>query len=217
MVSPILLIAVPLGLAFAVLLVGFISRKLVKYVPVLAMAFNLVVSLLLLPRALTEPLIVRTGSWGPPFSIHLVAGPLGLLLASLVALIGLMVAVYGTGYIREGATRMYHVLYILLLTGATGIVLTGDIFNLFVFFEILCISSYALVAYRGDKAGIESAAKYLIQGAIGSSLALIGIGLLYGMFGTLSMADIARNISSVSPLTVFASMAFLVTGFGVEA
>jgi proton-translocating NADH-quinone oxidoreductase chain N len=108
-------------------------------------------------------------------------------------------------------------LYLLLLTGATGVVLTGDIFNLFVFFEILCISSYALVAYLGNRAGIESAVKYLIQGVIGSSLMLIGIGLLYGLFGTLNMADIARNIDSVSSISIFVPLVLLITGLGVEA
>jgi proton-translocating NADH-quinone oxidoreductase chain N len=96
-------------------------------------------------------------------------------------------------------------------------VLTGDIFNLFVFFEILCISSYALVAYTGNRAGIESAVKYLIQGAVGSSLLLIGIGLLYGLFGTLNMADLARQIQSVDSISVFIPMVLMVTGLGVEA
>jgi len=105
----------------------------------------------------------------------------------------------------------------LLLTGATGVVLTGDIFNLFVFFEILCISSYALVGYLGDKAGIESAVKYLIQGTIGSSLMLIGVGLLYGLFGTLNMADIASNIDKVSSISIFVPLVLLITGLGVEA
>jgi proton-translocating NADH-quinone oxidoreductase chain N len=105
----------------------------------------------------------------------------------------------------------------LLLTGATGVVLTGDIFNLFVFFEILCISSYALVAYLGNKAGIESSIKYLIQGSIGSSLLLIGIGLLYGQFGTLNMADIANQIVTVSSPAVFVPMILMITGLGIEA
>ena len=215
--SPILLIAVPLGLAFIIPLLALASRKLPAYVPAVGMLFNLVVSLYLLPSVLSKPIVVRTAGFAPPFSIHLVAGPLGILLAALIALVGLLVAIYATGYIREGSVPRYHALYLLLLVGATGIVLTGDLFNLFVFFEILCISSYALVGYRGDKAGIESAVKYLIQGAIGSSLVLVGIGFLYGLFGTLSMADIAGNIHSVRPITVFISMAFLVTGFGVEA
>jgi len=108
-------------------------------------------------------------------------------------------------------------LYLLLLTGATGVVLTGDIFNLFVFYEILCISSYALVAYLGDKPGVESASKYLIQGSIGSSFVLIGIAFLYGKFGTLNMADIARNINSPTFEQVFFPLILLITGFGIEA
>jgi proton-translocating NADH-quinone oxidoreductase chain N len=120
-------------------------------------------------------------------------------------------------YIQEGPREKYHILYLLLLTGATGVVLTGDIFNLFVFFEILCISSYALVAYFGNRGGIESAVKYLIQGSVGSSLLLIGIGLLYGLFGTLNMADLARQIGSASPVSVFVPMALMITGLGVEA
>jgi len=216
MVSPILLIVVPLGLAFVLPLFRFISTKIGRYIPAIAMLFNLIVSLDCLPRALRAPIVVRTGQWAPPFSIHLVAGPLGLGMAALIALVGFLVSVYGIVYIRESARDRYDVLYILLLTGATGIVLTGDIFNLYVFFEILCVSSYALVAFRGDRPGVEAAAKYLIQGAVGSALALVGIGMLYGLFGTLSMADIAQNITSCEPTTVFVALALLITGFGVE-
>jgi proton-translocating NADH-quinone oxidoreductase chain N len=182
----------------------------------------LVISLLLISRVLENPIIVSIGGWKPPFCINLVAGPVSILFSLIIALVGLLVSIYALEYIKEGATEKYHMLYLLLLTGATGVVLTGDIFNLFVFFEILCISSYALVAYIGDKAGIESAVKYLIQGAIGSSLLLIGVGLLYGLFGTLNMADIARNISSsagksIIPMSVFVPFVLLITGLGVEA
>ena len=217
MVSPVVLIAVPLGLAFITPLVGLLSDRATRYVPAVGMLFNLLVAGQLLPQVLEEPIIVRTAGFPPPFSICLVAGPVGVALSVLIALVGLLVAIYAIGYVNEGAVSKYHALYLLLLTGATGMVLTGDLFNLFVFFEILCISSYALVGYRGDRAGIESSAKYLIQGAIGSSMVLLGIGFIYGVFGTLSMADIARNVSSVSPMAVFISMAFLITGFGVEA
>jgi len=217
MVNPVLLIAVPLGLAFAIPLFALFWKDAAKYIPPAALGFNLVVSLLLLPKVLENPVIVSISGWRPPFCINLVAGPVGVLFSAIIALIGLLVSIYALDYIREGATERYHILYLLLLTGATGVVLTGDIFNLFVFFEILCISSYALVAYTADKAGFESAIKYLIQGAVGSSLLLIGIGLLYGLFGTLNMADIAQNIKSVSPISVFVPMALIVTGLGVEA
>jgi len=217
MVNPVLLIAVPLGLAFAIPLFTLFWRPAAKYIPPAALVFNLVVSLLLLAKVLVNPLVISIGGWQPPFCINLVAGPVGVLFSAIIALVGLLVSVYALGYIKGGPTEKYHMLYLLLLTGATGVVLTGDIFNLFVFFEILCISSYALVAYLRDKAGIESAAKYLIQGAVGSSFLLIGIGLLYGLFGTLNMADIAQNIKSVSPISVFVPMVLIITGLGVEA
>ncbi|MFW6137961.1 MAG: proton-conducting transporter membrane subunit [Spirochaetota bacterium] len=217
MVNPVLLIAVPLGLSFAIPLFGFVSKRIEKYIPVAGLIFNLVLCFLLIPRVLQQPIIVFIGGFRPPFCINLVAGPVGILFSTLIALVGLLVSIYALKYIKEGAKQLYHILYLLLLTGATGVVLTGDIFNLFVFYEILCISSYALVAYLGDRAGIESAVKYLIQGAVGSSLILVGVGLLYALFGTLNMADIARNINSVSAMSVFVPLVLLITGLGVEA
>ena len=218
MVSPALLVAVPLGLAFALPLLRLAWREVDRYVPPVGMAFNLVVSLSLLPVVLKNPVVVWIGgNFPPPFCINLVAGPVGVLLSAVIALVGLLVAIYAIGYIREGDTGRYHTLYLLLLTGATGAVLTGDIFNLFVFFEILCISSYALVAYLGDRNGVEAAVKYLVQGSVGTGMVLVGIALLYGQFGTLNMADIAGRVNSVSPASVFVPLVLLVAGFGVEA
>jgi proton-translocating NADH-quinone oxidoreductase chain N len=216
-VNPVLLIAVPLGLAFAVPLFGLLSKRIVKYIPIVAFIFNLMVSLILIPQVLSESIIVRIGGYIPPFCINLVAGPVAIIFSSLISLAGLLVSIYALTYIKEGPQEKYHMLYLLLLTGATGVVLTGDIFNLFVFFEILCISSYALVAYIGDKKGIEASVKYLIQGAVGSSLLLIGVGLLYGMYGTLNMADLASKISSTNSVSVFVPLALMITGLGVEA
>jgi proton-translocating NADH-quinone oxidoreductase chain N len=217
MVNPVLLIIIPLGFAFVIPFFGFISKKIIKFIPAVALLFNLIICIKLFPRVLEQPVTVSIGGFAPPFGINLVAGPVGILFASLIALVGLLVSIYAFDYIREGSRQKYHMLYLVLLTGATGVVLTGDIFNLFVFFEILCISSYSLVAYFGDKSGIESAVKYLIQGAIGSAFILMGVGLLYGLFGTLNMADIAANIKSVNSVAVFTPMVLLVTGFGVEA
>ncbi|MFW5901116.1 MAG: complex I subunit 5 family protein, partial [bacterium] len=217
MVNPVLLVAIPLGLAFTVPFFGFITKNAGKFIPPVAFLFNLVVSLQLFPVVLEHPVHVHIGGFLPPFCINLLAGPVGILFSSLIALVGLLVSIYALDYMKGRDEEKYHILYLLLLTGATGVVLTGDIFNLFVFYEILCIASYALVAYFGDKASIESAVKYLIQGALGSSLILIGIGLLYGQFGTLNMADIANNIQSVHSISVFVPLVLLITGFGVEA
>ncbi len=217
MVNPVLLIVIPLGLTFAIPLCGFISKRMVKYIPILGMIFNLVIAIALIPRAMKAPIIISLGGFPVPFGINLMVDTLAAFLVALISLVGLVISIYATHYIKKGATQNYHMLYLLLLVGASGIVLTGDIFNLFVFFEILCISSYALVAYNGDKPGIEAATKYLIQGTVGSGLILIGIALLYGRFGTLNMAHIAQQIHSTTLLSMFVPLAFLITGFGVEA
>ncbi len=217
MVNPVLLLAVPLGLAFCVPLFGMASRRAASFVPAIAALFNVVVAIRLLPEAIEEPIVVCLGGFSAPFSIVLFAGPLGLLLAALVALAGFVIAIYAVRYIDTGAITKYHTLYVLLLVGATGVVLTGDIFNLFVFFEILCISSYALVAYLGDRGGLEASAKYLIQGAVGSGLLLLGIGMVYGLTGTLNMAGIAERIGAVPSVPALVSLALIVVGLGVEA
>lgn len=215
--SPVLLIAVPLGLAFLVPLISLVSRRAAMLVPVAACLFNLVVAITLMPGVLDQPLVEKIGGFPPPFCINLYAGPVGVLFAALIALAGLGIAIYAMVYVKEGPVDRYHLLYLLLLVGATGVVLTGDVFNLFVFFEILCISSYALVAYLGNKSGLEASVKYLIQGAVGSGLLLMGIGLLYGQFGTLNMADIANRMGSVNQVSIFVPLALIISGLGVEA
>ncbi|MBN1467069.1 hypothetical protein JXA02_15040 [candidate division KSB1 bacterium] len=217
MVNPVLFIVVPLGFAFAIPLLGLISKKIVKFVPIVALLFNLVSAVLIMPSVLKAPMIVKIGGFPPPFGINLVVGPVAILFVLLIALAGFLVGLYALAYIKEGEEVKYHILYLLLLAGATGVVLTGDLFNLFVFFEILCISSYALVAYFGNKSGVESSIKYLIQGSVGTSLFLIGIGLLYGLYGTLNIADLARQIESVAPVSAFLPMVLIVTGLGIEA
>lgn len=218
-----LLIAIPFFGAFLIPLVGLASKKASYYIPALAMLTNLGISLSLLPQVLRAPIVVSISGWTAPIAINFVVGPLGLGLAILISLVGFLVSVYGVGYIHEEPREKYHMLVLTLLTGATGMVLTGDIFNLFVFFEILSLSSYALTGYNRDRGGTEAAIKYLVQGSIGSAFILIGIALLYGMFGTLNMADIARAISTPingllpDPALVFTALSLLIVGFGVEA
>ena len=223
--NPVLLIVIPLGFAFFIPLLGFVSRKAEKFIPSLALLVNIILSLYLLPSVMRKPIIVLLGGFPPPFCINLFVGPVGIIFSLIIAIVGFLVSIYAWSYIEGdgGKEEKYHMLYLLLLAGATGVVLTGDIFNLFVFYEILCLSSYALVAYLGEKAGVESASKYLIQGSVGSTLILIAIGLLYGQFGTLNMADIAQNIETQLhqgrgiPVNLFIPLVLFITGLGVEA
>ncbi len=212
-----LLIALPFLGAFLIPLVGLASKRLSHYIPAAVMLTNLGISLALLPQVMRSPIVISISGWTPPLAINFVVGPLGLGLVILISLIGFLVTVYGVGYIHEEPKEKYHILILTLLTGATGMVLTGDIFNLFVFFEILSLSSYALTGYNRDRGGTEAAIKYLIQGSIGSAFILIGIALLYGITGTLNMADIAAHIAGADPTLLFMAMSLLIVGFGVEA
>jgi len=213
--SPVLLIAAPLLLAFIAPLCG----KAAKYIPPAGALFNLILSIILIPTVLKSPMIVSIGGFPPPFCINLFVGPLGIFFAALISLAGFLISIYALSYIRERAVGKYHTLYLLLLTGATGVVLTGDIFNLFVFYEILCISSYALTAHNAHwhRHGTEAAVKYLIQGSVGSAFILLAIGMLYGLFGTLNMADLAKHITRAHSSALFIPLTFFIAGFGVEA
>ena len=213
----VLLIGLPFLGAFLIPLVGLASKRLSHYIPAAVMLTNLGISLALLPQVMRSPIVISISGWTAPLAINFVVGPLGLGLVILISFVGFLVTVYGVNYIREEPKEKYHMLILTLLTGATGMVLTGDIFNLFVFFEILSLSSYALTGYNRDRGGTEAAIKYLIQGSIGSAFILIGIALLYGITGTLNMADIAAHIAGADATLLFMAMSLLIVGFGVEA
>jgi len=217
MVNPVLLIIIPLVGAFVIPLFGFISKRISGYISLIAILGMAVIVGFLIPRVVNGPIIVMLGGFKPPFGINLVVSTFSLFFAGVISLLGFLVSIYAIKYINEGDVDKYHLLFLLFITGATGVVLTGDIFNLFVFFEILCISSYALVAYNRDSDGVEAGIKYLIQGSVGSAFILIGIALLYGLCGSLNMADIASQIHSVNSPLLSLSMFLFITGFGIEA
>ena len=178
-------------------------------------------SALLLLRAVWSrgTLVHAMGSWPPPFGIILVADLLSsgmVLLASSVAMIALC---YSVGYVEEEGQRLaYHPLFHLLMMGIYGAFLTGDIFNLFVFFEILLISSYALVAFAGEDYQLEASLKYATINLIASAVFLLAVGGLYGVMGTLNMADLSLKIGRLQhpgPLpTIFL---LFIAVFGVKA
>jgi len=217
MVNPVLLIVIPLAGAFVIPLFGFISKNISKYISLIATLGMAVIVGSLIPKVINSPIIVMIGGFKPPFGINLVVSPFSLFFAGIISLLGFLVSIYAIKYINEGDIDKYHLLFLLFITGATGVVLTGDIFNLFVFFEILCISSYALVAYNRDRDGVEAGIKYLIQGSVGASFILIGIALLYGSCGSLNMADIASQIRHVDSPLLSLTLFLFITGFGVEA
>ncbi|MBU2872352.1 monovalent cation/H+ antiporter subunit D [Colwellia sp. E2M01] len=153
------------------------------------------VSLALLFSVQTDGMqVYAIGNWSAPFGIVLVADPLSTLLVCLSALLGAVCVLYATAGDDEKGS-FFHPLVHFLIFGVNGAFLTGDAFNLFVFFEVLLISSYALLMHGGDKKNTRAALQYVIMNLVGSAVFLIALGILYGVLGTLNMADMAQKVA----------------------
>ncbi len=144
-------------------------------------------------------LVYELGDWPAPFGIVLVADRLAaimLVLAASLALMALLHAVL-TGIDRKG--WHFHPLLQFQLMGLNGAFLTGDLFNLFVFFEVLLIASYGLMLHGQGPARLKAGVQYVVVNLVGSSLFLIALGLLYALTGTLNMADMGLAVAQVAP------------------
>jgi proton-translocating NADH-quinone oxidoreductase chain N len=217
MVNPILLILIPLLTAFLINLVNIKWPKLSSGLAFLAIALTTALAFYLLPEVLRQPMEVVIAGAQAPIGINLVVGPLGMMLTLVILVTSLLVSIYSFVYIQDDRKGMYSGLFLLLIVGSLGMVLTGDIFNLFVFFEILCISSYILVAYQRNEHALEASIKYLVLGSVGSLFILISIAILYRGLGTLNIADIAAQIGEIGIETRLAAAVFFTVGIGVEA
>jgi multicomponent K+:H+ antiporter subunit D len=176
-------------------------------------------SLLLNSVIASENLIYAVGNWQPPFGIILYVDPLAALLVCLTSFLGIGVVLYSfAGEDRAG--RYYHPLLQFQILGINGAFLTNDLFNLFVFFEVLLIASYSLLIHAGAKQKTEAAVHYVILNLIGSSIFLFALGTMYAAVGSLNIADIAMKISTLSDsdtLLVNIAGALLLVVFGLKS
>ncbi len=215
--TPVLYIAIPLFAAFLIPLLGKISKELVKLTPGVVFLFLAYGSFMLFPKAMQHPIVEKIAGFKPPFGIALYYGPTAAFLVTLVTLIGLVIWLYSYKFIIREPIEKYYMLFMMLITGSTGILLTGDMFNLFVFLEITAIAAYSLTAFLRDKDGAEAAFKYLLIGSFASSFFLLSVMIIYTYTGTLNLADIAQHVDKI-PATAKAFVLILVlSGMGIEA
>ncbi len=138
------------------------------------------------------------GNWPAPFGIVMVADRLSAWMLLITAVLALFPLIYASRGI-DVSGRHFHILYQLQLFGLNGAFLTGDLFNLFVFFEVLLLASYGLILHGGGRLKTRAGLHYVVLNLCGSALFLIAVGTLYGLFGTLNMADLARRMAAVAP------------------
>jgi multicomponent Na+:H+ antiporter subunit D len=195
-------------------------RRVQRWLAVLGTGGLLAVGVALLLQVREQGiLVVEVGGWPAPFGIALVADLLSAIMVVLTGLIGFAVALYSLGTVeaRHEAFGYFPLLQILLL-GVCGAFLTGDIFNLYVWFEVMLIASFVLLALGGRRSQIEGALKYVTLNLIASVFFLAAVGIIYGLTGTLNMAHLAVRLDTlpVPGLQTALAMLFLVA-FGIKA
>ena len=220
-VSPVHYIAVPLLAAFLIPLLAKISRELVRIVPGLVIGYLSVVSVILMTQVINtgQPIIEVIAGWGPPWGIDLVFSAFTGFLASLMTFMAFLIWIYSYRFkkVDDAPAQKYFILFMMLVTGSIGIVLTGDIFNLFVFMEITAIAAYSLTAFYRDRNGAEAGFKYLLIGSFASALMLLAIVLLYTQVGTLNMAEIAQRMHTIPQGMKVTIFVLFMVGLGIEA
>lgn len=188
--------------------------RLQRVVSVASTALLLAVTIGLWSVAAYGPQAYLIGSWPAPFGIVLVLDRLSALMMLLASLIGLAAVLYAViGWDTRG--RHFHALFQFQLLGINGSFLTGDVFNLFVFFEVMLIASYGLVLHGGGPWRLKAGFQYVAINLIASTVFLFAVGLMYGVTGTLNMADLAVKVARLAPadhalLTVSAVLLFAV-------
>ncbi|MER1958738.1 MAG: Na+/H+ antiporter subunit D [Solibacillus sp.] len=194
--------------------------KLQRIVSLITMIFVSGVSVVLLQLIQTEGILrLDFSGWLPPFGILFVADSFSVLLVLTSSIVTTICLIYAFSTIGEAREKMYFYPFVLfLIAGVNGSFLTGDIFNLFVCFEVMLLASYALIALGGEKFQLRESLKYVLINVVASWMFLVALAYLYGTVKTLNMAHIAQRVAEVGqePLLTLVSFIFLLV-FALKA
>ncbi len=211
---PILIIISPLLAAFLVLFTRKYKIILATASIITSITFISILSSQILSG---DKVIYHLGGWRGPLGISLVVDGLNFFFSLIVLGLGLLVIVYSMPERRYG--RTYYFLLLISLSSMIGIIYTADIFNMYVFYELLALAVYLLIAYPKTGVTLRASFNYLIMGGVGLSFFLLGIGFLYAMTGTLDIFHIAERLSvafgSSMPMVIM-SFVLITTGIGIK-
>ncbi len=220
---PVLIVVISMLASFTILIVGWRNKNACPFISIVTIIIQLVMSFFVLHYVLTKGTIYYwLGGWQPPWGIEYAVDALNAYVLVIVLLLGLLCAIHSVRSIdhelpdpaRKKAS--FYALYQLFITGLCGVTVTGDIFNMYVFIEILSLSAYALV---GSKGGISLRAgfTYLVMGSIGACFFLIGIGFLYSVTGSLNIYDLSLLLAPLyGNRAVQAAFIFIIVGLGIK-
>ena len=214
------LIAIPLATAFLIPIFGKKARIANGALSAAAVFF---VSCLSFDIAFSvtghKVLVYKVGGWLPPAGITMVVDGLAAFMLVTVNAIAFLITVYSINYMEKYTDKWkFYSLFMLMIAGINGVLVAGDIFNLYIFLEIAAIAAYFLVAFGTESDSLEAAFKYAVMGTVASIFILLGIALLYSYTSTLNMADIARVLAAGGrgSAVKFVSVLFIM-GFGLKS
>ncbi len=208
-------VAVPLVTAFVMPLFGKKGKAVATLLANLATIALLVLAIV----SIGQSRVYEIGKWSIPLGINLVLDGLSSLLLLIISVVSAAAMLFSTRYMEQyTAKSKYLCLFLLMVAGMNGVVLSGDIFNLFVFLEIASLASYALVGFGCEHEELEASFKYMVLGSIGSIFVLFAVALVYGNTGSLNMAYISKAITDAGlNVGLGFAMALFIVGFGLKA
>ncbi|MCA1441546.1 Na+/H+ antiporter subunit D [Ensifer sp. IC4062] len=217
------LVILPVAWCFAIGALLVMLRRpigLHSIIAVAGLAGLVLIDALLLGHVATKgPVTMVMGRWLPPFGIAFTADLTGSLFALVAAIVALAGGIFSLADINDSGRRYgFYPFLMLLMAGVSGAFLTGDVFNLYVWFEVLLISSFGLLVLGSEPEQIDGTVKYGFLNLVATTLFLVATGYLYAVFGTLNMADIARKAEGLrggAPLTTLTAL--YVLAFGMKA
>lgn len=219
--SNILIYPIIIPLLMAMVLVFLRDRiKLQQWLTVISLLVSIGISFYTVYLVATEHILVlELGGWSAPYGIVLVGDLIAVILVAVASFVTLMCLLYGFQSIDTGHKKHFvYPMILILLTGVNGSFLTGDIFNLFVFFEVMLIASYVLIALGGKKIQLRESIKYVLINVIASTLFVIATAYLYAATGTLNMAHLSERIALAGQDGLLTAISFLyLTVFGLKS
>lgn len=209
-----------LPLVFIIILVFVKQMQFARWISVFGSFLLLLTSIFLFGKVIAYEIItLQIGGWKAPFGITLVIDYLSGLMLVVSSLLMFVISVYSYGFVKENSNNSnFYIFFFSLSMGVNGAFITGDVFNLYVWFEVMLLSSFVLITMGSKKEQLEGGIKYMALNLIGSLLFLAGVGLLYGKTGTLNMAHLAQILinDEQSILMNTSAMLFFVA-FGIKA
>jgi len=220
-ITPVHYIVAPLLAAFAIPLLTKIYKDAARVVPGIVLFYNMIISFVLIKQVHEHGFINEViAGWHAPWGINLLLTPFTAFLATMVSVLGFAIWLYGFRFkrtLKGGVVKYYEILQMMMIAGSIGVIITGDIFNMFVFIEIVGITAYSLTAFYRERDGAEAGFKYLFIGSLASTFLLLGILIIYTQTGTLNMAQIAERMPLVPQTMKITALIFFLVALGIEA